>query len=314
MKIAYYYPSQGELQKEIIITRFSKHTFLHQKCDPTIDLIYSASVSVLKKALEAKRIYHKPLICWVWDIPYNWREWNLTPEGLEANKNRDKVNAARIEMLRECDRIFSASKWTQKILKEQFNLSSEQLYFFIDTHGIDSVPGQVKKNQIIQISRYYYNKKFEHTLEAASGIPNFQTILIGDNLSTPYGLFLKNCAKRNNPEAMLLENIPRKTLLTLLKQSKVLTSPSVFEGWGITPIEALYSGVPVLLSDLEVFQEVYGDTVIYHRRNDVLDMHEQLLKLTSDESLQTRIFEKTAPIIAEFTPEKFIRRWEKNLE
>jgi len=39
--------------------------------------------------------------------------------------------------------------------------------------------------------------------------------------------------------------------------------PSVFEGFGIAPMEAMAVGMPVLLSDIEVFKEIAGDKPIY---------------------------------------------------
>lgn len=39
--------------------------------------------------------------------------------------------------------------------------------------------------------------------------------------------------------------------------------PSLFEGFGIAPMEAMAAGMPVLLSDLEVFREIGEDVPIY---------------------------------------------------
>ena len=39
--------------------------------------------------------------------------------------------------------------------------------------------------------------------------------------------------------------------------------PSIFEGYGIAPMEAMAAGMPVLLSDLEVFREIAGDLPVY---------------------------------------------------
>ena len=39
--------------------------------------------------------------------------------------------------------------------------------------------------------------------------------------------------------------------------------PSLFEGFGIAPMEAIATGMPALLSDLPVFKELNGNVPIY---------------------------------------------------
>lgn len=44
--------------------------------------------------------------------------------------------------------------------------------------------------------------------------------------------------------------------------------PSIYEGFGIAPMEAMAAGMPVLLSDLEVFKEVAADIPVYFNPHD----------------------------------------------
>lgn len=311
MRISYFFPPQVITNKDLLFCKYTDHDFLYQKCDRSVDLIYAGSVSVLPQAMKAKEKFNVPIIVWCWDVPFSWREWKMSAEGMAINASRDRTIAKRIKLLRQCDLVISASMWTQKVLREHYDIPSEQIYFFIDIHGIDSIPQQRKEKHIIQISRYYYNKKFESTILAARDLEEYQSILIGRGLDSAYGRELKRYSEKFNSKVLFLNNIKREDVIINLKKATVLTSPSVFEGFGITPVEAIHCNIPILLSDLEVFKEVYGDKALYHRRNDIDDMKEKLECLIGDKALQAKIVRECQPLIAEFTPEKFAKRWER---
>ena len=117
--------------------------------------------------------------------------------------------------------------------------------------------------------------------------------------------------KQITPNAKLYENISRIEIIKLLKSSEILVSPSVFEGWGISPIEALYCNTAILVSDLPVFQEVYEDTVLYHNRFNKDDMKEKLKMLTKNKELQKQIIKQGKLKIQDFTPERFAKEFKK---
>jgi len=52
--------------------------------------------------------------------------------------------------------------------------------------------------------------------------------------------------------------VSNEKLHVLLSEARFLVQPSLYEGFGIPPLEALYSGTNVILSDIPVFKEIYG--------------------------------------------------------
>lgn len=52
--------------------------------------------------------------------------------------------------------------------------------------------------------------------------------------------------------------------------------PSLFEGYGIAPMEAMAAGMPVLLSDIEVFKEVAGSSPEYFNPNNPSSIAESI--------------------------------------
>lgn len=303
MLISHFYPNAVMNRFTAYIT---KHKFQPNFCTKDADLIYSGSVSQLDKAMAAKEIYKKPLICWVWDIPYCWPEWARNNKEISEHSWRSKYIRKIVGNLRRCDKVISSSKYTQRILREKYGIDSEQIYFYIDTQEIDSIPASKNECHIIQISRFALNKRFDVSIKAMVGIDETLVCVgLGNNSG------LKRLAESLRVNVKFYCNVKRHVTISLLKRASVLVSPSIFEGWGATPIEALYCRIPVLLGELEVFRELYGNNVLYHKRDDPNDMREKLRYLLADRKLQNNIVDKCQPIISEFTIPKFVERWER---
>jgi len=308
MKIAYYF--YNEYSRKFCDFLPDSIEIVYNSCDADVDLIYCGTISRLRDAFIAKLKYKKPLICWVWDIPYNWKEWPLVPEEMNFLPVGFFVNIpGNIEMLRQCDLVISASKTTQKVLQEKFNIKSEQLYFYTDFPIVDL--NTIKKTKsIIQVSRFASHKRFEISIDAAQNIGT-PLICAGRNKNDQYFEKLQAHAKRN---VTFLHNIDQQRLIKELSKATVLVSPSIFEGWGLSPIEAVACGTPIIVNDIPVFREVYGDAAIYHKQDDVKDLQQKLTMVLNDTQLQKKIVKDCRKIIAPFTPKLFAKRWMKLID
>jgi glycosyltransferase involved in cell wall biosynthesis len=68
----------------------------------------------------------------------------------------------------------------------------------------------------------------------------------------------------------------------LLAQSALLVQPSLYEGFGYPPLEAMLCGTQVLISDIGVFKEIYSDfPVVFFRAADSRDLHDKLIEILS---------------------------------
>ncbi|MCR5456144.1 MAG: glycosyltransferase family 4 protein [Bacteroidales bacterium] len=71
-------------------------------------------------------------------------------------------------------------------------------------------------------------------------------------------------------------------LLQLISESKALVQPSLYEGFGLPPLEALYLGTDVILSDIQVFKELYGDLpVTFFNVGNIDDLTNAMLNFES---------------------------------
>jgi len=96
-------------------------------------------------------------------------------------------------------------------------------------------------------------------------------------------------------------------LKNLLGSALALTYVSIFEGFGIPVLEAMYSGVPVITSNTSSLPEVGGDAAIYVDPFSVDSISSAMKMLFSDENLRKNLIEK-----AKIQKEKF--SWDKTAE
>lgn len=63
-----------------------------------------------------------------------------------------------------------------------------------------------------------------------------------------------------------------------LRKAYCLVQPSRYEGFGLPPMEALYFHVPVIISDIDVFKEIYPeDCVTFYKNEDSDDLMKKML-------------------------------------
>lgn len=86
----------------------------------------------------------------------------------------------------------------------------------------------------------------------------------------------------------------------LIKQASAFIFLSIYEGFGIPPLEALKIGTPVLVSDIPVFHELFEESVLYADPVNVADIASKMEAISSkppfiDQTLLTRYnWEKSA--------------------
>jgi len=65
------------------------------------------------------------------------------------------------------------------------------------------------------------------------------------------------------------------------RNAQIFVFPSVYEGFGVPPIEAMSMGVPVISSDAASLPEVLGQAAIYFENNSINDLKDKILLVLS---------------------------------
>ena len=78
-------------------------------------------------------------------------------------------------------------------------------------------------------------------------------------------------------------------MANLYKFATVFIYPSLYEGFGIPPLEAMHYGCPVLASNSSSIPEVVGSAGLYFDPTSTDDLVLQLEQLVSDDTLRQRL-------------------------
>lgn len=121
-----------------------------------------------------------------------------------------------------------------------------------------------------------FNATHEHHLELAVVCARsaFQEKLTADDTVKPLGF------------------VPDADLSLIYSQALALVHPSLIEGFGLTGLEAMAAGLPVISSDATCLPEIYDDAALYFDPKDVADLVEKIDWITSDHSLVKNLIEK----------------------
>ena len=80
--------------------------------------------------------------------------------------------------------------------------------------------------------------------------------------------------------------------LSLLRNATVLAYPSVYEGFGLPPLEAMSEGVPVVATSVGSIPEVVGDAAVLVRPRDPVALAEAILRLLGDAEARANLIVK----------------------
>ena len=83
-----------------------------------------------------------------------------------------------------------------------------------------------------------------------------------------------------------------KELIALNSAARVFVFPSLYEGFGLPPLEAMQFGVPVACSNTSSLPEVCGDAALYFNPTSAEEMAQQINPLIDDENLRQTLIAK----------------------
>jgi glycosyltransferase involved in cell wall biosynthesis len=119
--------------------------------------------------------------------------------------------------------------------------------------------------------------------KAAADIPAARLVVVGDDRSWPPQDLPAVAASHGVATRVdFTRYLPDHALAELYAKASAFAFLSEYEGFGLTPLEALSAGVPAVVLDTPVAREVYGDAAVYVDRGDIDGTAREIRRLLVD--------------------------------
>ena len=158
---------------------------------------------------------------------------------------------------------------------------------------------QIQQPFLLYAGRIRPHKNLPRLIEAFAVVRNqlenhpvykdLRLIIIGDEISKHPEVRRSVVQTRNQHVVRFLGFIPFETLKIFYAAAHAFVFPSLYEGFGLPPLEAMATGTPVVTSNVSSLPEVVGEAAMVVNPENVFDMARGIREILTDEQLRTRL-------------------------
>jgi glycosyltransferase involved in cell wall biosynthesis len=143
-----------------------------------------------------------------------------------------------------------------------------------------------------------------HELRQESAFESLKLVIIGDEISKYQGLRRAVHRHKLHKHVRFFGFVPPGTLSVLYRLASVFVFPSLYEGFGLPPLEAMSFGTPVVTSNVSSLPEVVGDAAVLVDPYDSSSIAEGMRRALMDEELRGWLRERGIARAQEFSWER----------
>jgi glycosyltransferase involved in cell wall biosynthesis len=161
----------------------------------------------------------------------------------------------------------------------------------------------------LYVGNAYPHKNLERLLDAFQQFhrTNVQLVLVGKQ-DYFYDRLRRFADKRGMRGILFTGEVTDSDLVCLYRGAIAYVFPSLYEGFGLPPFEAMAQGTPVIASDRAALPEVLGSAALYCNPEDVEDIAEKLRMIMDDTGLRTHAIEEGYRQVKKFSWKQLAER------
>lgn len=208
-------------------------------------------------------------------------------------------------LLRSAMHVITVSEFSKQEISEFFGVDPDK--FVVVPNAADDVfqRGQEESHRdghVLAVSSPSAHKNFARLLDAYSALDGAKPPLVIVGGTAP-ALVRPELAEDEG--VRFAGRVSDDELVRLYRGATAFVFPSLYEGFGIPPLEAQACGVPVVAADIPVTREVLGDSALYADPTSVNSIAEAIHSLlVAPDDLRSRIIELGASNAQRFSWEQ----------
>jgi glycosyltransferase involved in cell wall biosynthesis len=218
--------------------------------------------------------------------------------------------------LLRAERVIAVSHATREDIEELFRVPSERIsvvYNAPDPAFLQDSPTPEEVQRVLE--RYQVDYPFllyAGTIRPQKNIPrlieafavvrgrledhpvyrDLRLIIIGDEISRYPAVRRAVIQTRVEAVVRFLGFVPLETLKVFYKTASAFVFPSLYEGFGLPPLEAMACGTPVVTSNVSSLPEVAGDAAVLVNPENVFDIAAGIREVLTNASLRAELIER----------------------
>jgi len=234
--------------------------------------------------------------------------------------------------LKGAGRILAVSKFTKIEIEKHFGISGQNIEVvhnaiderFLRGHATETdrqilaerylvtypfllYAGRISPHKnLVRIIEAFSALKTE--LEKQSQYPDLKLIIIGDELSKHPDLRRTVIRSGVQNDVRFMGFVPIEMLRLFYDGAKVFVFPSLYEGFGLPPLEAMAHGTPVVTSNTSSLPEVVGNAAILVNPENVFEIMRGLHRVLLDQAVRDKVRDRGYEQVKKFSWESSARR------
>lgn len=215
-----------------------------------------------------------------------------------ALRRANRIVAVSNSTASDLERVFGGAVRSGKVdviynaLDERFqrgHATEEDRHFIAERY-------QVKGPFILYAGTIKPHKNVVRVIEAFSALkgelakgnmfPDLKLIIIGDELASNHDLRRMVTKGGVQQDVRFLGFVPVETLRIFYDTAKIFIFPSLYEGFGLPPLEAMAHGTPVVTSNVSSLPEVVGNAAVMVNPENVFEIMHALHRVLVDTKLR----------------------------
>ena len=205
--------------------------------------------------------------------------------------------------------IITDSNHTKKLIESFYGLPGTKIYVIY--LGIQSIYlketetfNAKRENLILYVGRITRTKNITGLLKAFELIKDkidHKLVIVGSGKE----LYASELSRYVNDDRVIFKGyVPNNKLLKLYRRASLFVLPSLYEGFGLPPLEAMACGCPVVVSNVASLPEVCGDAAYYVDPYNMNSIAEGIYKVLTDKNLRDILIQKGLERVKLFSWEK----------